>query len=212
MTPWFTRTAQTRSDASNISRDFRATKTSLVEWRETLSRMGVPRESPGWLETDVIHCQAMVLQGELAAADERAKELVEMARQERLNALVCQCLIIRARIAIENGEYAGAIETLENALVAYEVIDQPDPTHRANSNSGEPGMPSVILTTQPAPLTKLSPPSDVNDVVQSAYCLLGLSKIARVQEDLTKLPSSSVLHEQISSQPGHGWARDGPRR
>lgn len=107
-----------------------------------------------------------------------------MARQERLNALVCQCLIIRGRIAIENGDYAGAIETLENALVAYEVIDQPDLYASCQQQLGRAWFAigdfnNATRALNEAESTFLS----VNDVVQSAYCLLGLSKIARVQED-----------------------------
>ena len=149
------RTTPTQSRRRSPSAIFARRKHPL--WNGRNAQPHGRTEKAGWLEIDVIHCQAMVLQGELTAADERAKELVEMADKNGSTA-VCQCLIIRGRIAIENGDYVGAIETLENALVAYEVIDSPTCTHRVNNNWDVRGLPLAILTTQPAPSMKLSPP------------------------------------------------------
>ncbi|MBV71355.1 MAG: hypothetical protein CMH52_08390 [Myxococcales bacterium] len=167
--------------------DHRTTNTALVEWRDTLRRMGVPNHSPAWLETDVVSCEVAVLQGHRDVADDTAKNLVKMANQERLNGLVCQCLIIRARIAIDSGNYETALAMLAEALEAYQGLEQADLYARSQQQLGRAraatgdlqGAKDAFARAEKAFLS-------LNDVVQSAYCLIGLANVARQQEDFTR--------------------------
>ena len=73
--------------------------------------MGIPESGPGWMETEVAECMVSLLRGQFSHAEKMAITLAEAARNENLDAIVCECFTLLAQLSVDQGIMTKALPT-----------------------------------------------------------------------------------------------------
>ncbi len=162
--------------------DDRASDAALIEWRDTLRSMGVPESSPAWIEPALIECYVSLLRGDLTTADRVARRQGEIAREELLNGVLCQCLTIRGQIANDRGQYHQALALLDEAIAAYDDLSRPDLWARCQLNraSAYRALANYVQADRAYREAELAFLNQ-DELIQAAHCMLGRAHIARRQ-------------------------------